>query len=274
MNVALSNPATARPHPAAERLLAAVLGMRAPFGHERSFRMSAGRLLADRFLLSVACGALGPAADAKLMNVFRDLGLPSSFQPAVDRLLPGSPFIHFAFEREPAAAVYKVYLEQPAPRTATGPVVLHHACKWNANAAGQGAVTSRYVWLPRLSAGEVEQRIRSMTGQHPDVGRAAVRIFQRACGDRGRAAVRFLQVSDEGTARLSFDLNLYDTNLRIIDAEPALIDVATPLGIDPAEVRAVCEPIRTSRVGHLAGGVHRDGRPFITVYHGVEGRHG
>ncbi len=40
----------------------------------------------------------------------------------------------------------------------------------------------------------------------------------------------------------------------------------------PDSFQALYDQVRSQRLGHLAGGVHRDGASFATVYYGVERR--
>jgi hypothetical protein len=44
--------------------------------------------------------------------------------------------------------------------------------------------------------------------------------------------------------------------------------------IRPGQFQAFFDQIRNQSAGHLAGGIHRDGRNFFNVYHGVERRNG
>ena len=43
-------------------------------------------------------------------------------------------------------------------------------------------------------------------------------------------------------------------------------------GLRPGQFQALYDQVRALPLGHLAGGVHRDGTPFATVYYGVEQR--
>lgn len=235
--------------------------------------MVRGSILRDRFLLSLAAGALGPRSKSKVLNLLGQLSTPPEFAESIRRLLSSSPFVHFGFEAEGGAGVLKVYFEQRAPVGPQSPVLLHYAFKWRVGDDG-GRVKSQYVWHPRLSQEGIDQRVLGLLGADSSIGRVTLQLRQRAFSTMNRGSIRFLEVIDEGTRRRSFDLNLYDANVRIVDIEAELAEVCRVLGIEPSELSALCRPIRTSRVGHIAGGIHRDGHEFFTVYHGVESRHG
>ncbi|HSU66019.1 MAG TPA: hypothetical protein VLJ39_04075 [Tepidisphaeraceae bacterium] len=257
---------------AADLLLDAVSSLRIPFGLERSFRIGPGRIFDNRFLLSISRGALGAEADRRLLELVTRIDLPSEFVSSADRLIRGSRFVHFGFEQEDQSASFKLYFERPAPLRPTAPVLLYEAFKWDIGNPARRTV-SRYVWNP-LSPAQLSARIHSMHTTDSELARLAVSILDRAFQTLGQGDLRLLEVTDEGTARQSWDVNLYAANVRIVDLEQMVRALSRHFAIDEALVAGICEPIRTSLVGHIAGGVHRDGNEFFTVYHGVERRQG
>jgi tryptophan halogenase len=261
-------------HPHARELFHFVAELKVPFGHERSFRLIPGGILSNRFLLSVAKGALGPRADAAVLELLSGLNVPADFLETIRRLLPAARFVHFGFEQDAQGAVYKLYLEQQVPGRAPGPVLLHQAFKWNV-ADPARRVMSRYLWYPSLALEEIMGRVSNICGQaDPEPCEATQALLELARMRTVGGSIRYLEVAEEGTSRQSFDLNLYDANLRIVDVEPLLAGVCRHYSVDQSLLQSLCDPIRASKLGHIAGGIHRDGRSFFTVYFGVEGRHG
>jgi tryptophan halogenase len=261
-------------HPHARDLIQLVAELKVPFGHERSFRFVRGGVLSDRFLLSVAKTALGARGDALVLELLSRLKVPPDFLETISRLLPPSPFVHFGFERDFHGAVYKLYLEQPAAGGSRGPVLLHQAFKWDVNDAAR-RVISRYVWHPALTVEQMIVRVADIYGgEDLEPCRTTLEILQLAQRRMVRGGIRYLEVTDEGTSRRSFDLNLYDANIRIVDVEPLLAQVRRHYSVDPSVFESLWDPIRALKLGHIAGGLHRDGRSFFTVYFGVQGRHG
>ena len=53
------------------------------------------------------------------------------------------------------------------------------------------------------------------------------------------------------------------------DAGPdMLFALRDHFGIAPGRFQALYDQVKGKRFGHLAGGIHRDGRPFFNVYYG------
>src|SRR5262249_19651184 len=86
----------------------------------------------------------------------------------------------------------------------------------------------------------------------------------------GPGGVRYLEVTEEGNARRSFDLNLYPAGLTVGDVAPALSRIAAYFALPAGQWGSLFEPIRSRSLGHLAGGIHRAGDDFFNVYYGVE----
>lgn len=266
----------APPTAAAERattLVRLVDGLGAPYQHERSFRMAPGRLQANRMLLSVDRKRLGDRAAARLAALCAQLGLPEAQLASVPRQVRAARCVHFGFEGEDDRALYKVYFEnaRAEEEAASGdPVLLHLAYKWDP-ARPERCVTTRYEWLPRVGADEMRRRMAQTYGAGAPFD-AAVALLDLAAARKDPARLQFLQVSEEGSPRRSFDLNLYDAGLQVRDAQAPLVRLREHFGLRPGQFQALYDQVKNQRLGHFAGGVHRDGAPFATVYYGVERR--
>jgi hypothetical protein len=77
-------------------------------------------------------------------------------------------------------------------------------------------------------------------------------------------------VTEKGNPRNSFDINLYKSGVRIEEIKPFLVKLADYYDLDPQEFSVFCDQIASKRFGHLAGGLDREGRDFMTIYYGVE----
>ena len=53
--------------------------------------------------------------------------------------------------------------------------------------------------------------------------------------------------------------------------QPLLGQMREMFDLRPGQWQALYDQIKGKALGHLAGGVHRDGRPFFNVYYGVVG---
>jgi tryptophan halogenase len=266
----------AAPDAAAERaatLVRLVDGLGATYHHERSFRMAPQRLQANRMLLSVDRKRLGDGAEARIAAVCAQLGLPEAPLASVPGQVRSARCVHFGFEGEEDRALYKVYFENARADAEAGsgdPVLLHLAYKWDP-AAPERCVTTRYEWLPRIGAHEMRSRMAAIYGPGAPL-EAALALLDLAAARQDPARLQFLEVGEEGNARRSFDLNLYDAGLQVRDAHVPLVRLREHFGLRAGQFQALYDQVKSQRLGHLAGGVHRDGASFATVYYGVERR--
>lgn len=79
-----------------------------------------------------------------------------------------------------------------------------------------------------------------------------------------------LDVEEEGSVRRSFDLNLYPLDLTIAAARPILNELGRDFALPSDQIGGVFDPLGALALGHISGGVGREGRPFATIYFGVE----
>ncbi len=132
-------------------------------------------------------------------------------------------------------------------------------------------MTTRYLWHPRLQADALEARMAAAYGEGVPL-EAARALLGLAVARVPAAQLQLLEVEEDGNARRSFDLNVYDAGLAVRDAQAALARLREHFGVRPGQFQALYDQVRAKPLGHLAGGVHRDGAPFATVYYGVERR--
>ena len=101
----------------------------------------------------------------------------------------------------------------------------------------------------------------------PDVIRNLVSRALTKIPDRD---LQYLEVTEEGNPRRSFDINIYKAHLQVSEFYPALQTLCSRQGVSDETLHSVCNPILNKRFGHLAGGMDRAGNTFFTVYYGVE----
>jgi tryptophan halogenase len=255
----------------AEQLFRLVRGLRVNFGCERSFRLCRGALLPNRLLLSLSKRALEPGANEKLLALCRQLNMPPEGISATGESLDAARFIHLGFEESSSACLYKLYLEHGLPEGGPhGPVLLHLAFKWQPHCPSRFVVT-HYTWHPFASTEDVLGRVTELLSQpgHEEACAIAQEVVRLAARRVGPDDLRYLEVTEE-SGRRSFDLNVYNAGLRLRDLAPLLARMCRHHGIDSERFEAVYEPIQFHSLGHVAGGVHREGQDFFTIYHGVE----
>ena len=245
-------------------------------GVERSFKVRRGAVLWDRMLVGIDKASIAPTADLKLLNICDRMGMPPGLREAFRPELAEVNFVLFGFEADGETVVHKAYLEyydQFPSRTRdqadkTSPYLMHLGYKWDVDDPSRTART-RYTWLPMLSGSAILNRIEAIyaTAERPEGFEAVEKIFRAAAGRLNRSQLIYLDVTEVGQPRRSFDVNLYAAGLRLseigemLDLTARRFDVA-----DETVLRRLAE-IDEAVLGHLAGGVDRHEREFMTVYY-------
>lgn len=274
-------PVNAPPDPAGEKaalLLRLVGELGVPYQHERSFRISAGFLTANRYLLTVDKRDIQGEARVRALSICGQLGMPPELREQAAERFDIARCIHFGFEAGPGNILCKLYLERSvgederaAAMARAEPVLLHLAFKWDTDTGSH--VVTRYLWHPGLAPGQVEERIagvyRAGAG-HPGLEMTRA-VLREAASRVPPEQVQYLEVLEAENGRRSFDLNLYAAGLRLRELQGALYGMRDHFGVQPGRFQALYDQIKGRSFGHLAGGVHRDGREFFNVYYGVEG---
>ena len=274
-------PVNAPPDPAgqAAALLLQLVGeLGVPHQHERSFRVAAGALLANRFLLTLDARDIPGDPLARTLAICDRLQMPAALRAEAQRRFAMARCVHFGFEAGPGSVVCKLYLEREVPaeeaahaRAGHGSVLLHLAFKWDQLSGQQ--VTTQYLWYPATRVEDIEARLAQVyRGGEPaaslEIARAALAL---AAGRASAETLQYLEVQEPDNGRRSFDLNVYAANLAVKDAQPLLARMRDRFGLRPGEFQALYDQIKGRALGHLAGGVHRDGKDFFNVYYGVTG---
>ena len=275
----------AQPSRAAEdanRLFRLVSGAGVPFVYERSFRMREGELLANRYLLSAGRQAERGETDKPLAGVFRQLDMPGEFLEAAERNLPLARCVHFGFEADARSHLLKVYLEVAAKgdgidavegawRPADDAVLEHIAYKWNP-AKHEERVIGQYLHWPALSAAAILSRVREVYegAESQESLQIAEGVVQLAAGRMPEEDIHYLEIEEAGGPRRSFSINFYDAGLTLTDLYPFLSRMRRRFGVAPGQFQALYDQIKERKFGHLAGGLHRNGKDFFNVYYGPQ----
>jgi tryptophan halogenase len=258
-------------------LLRLVSELDAPHQHERSFRLSAAGLLANRFLLTLNTRDIRGDARARVLGICAELGMPDRLRQAAGEKFAMAACLHFGFEGGPGSILCKLYLERAIPaeearraRERGEPLLLHLAFKWDLLTAAE--VVTEYLWYPGLDAAGIEARLAQVyRGGEPaasfEIAKGTLALAaQRVAAER----LQYLEVQ-EANGRSSFDLNVYDAALQVKDLQPLLQRMREHYAVPPGRFQALYDQIKTQALGHVAGGVHRNGRDFFNLYYGVSG---
>lgn len=260
----------------AAQLIRLVGDLDIPHQYERSFRVSAHGIQANRFLLTLNVRDLPGDPAAQVLAICDRMAMPADARVAARESFGMANCIHFGFEGDATGLVCKLYLERAVPpeearsvRASGGSALLHLAFKWN---MGRGDwVTTRYRWYPALRKEEIQARMQDVYGTAATSCGMAHEILEAACARVGAERLQYLEVDEVENSRRSFDLNLYNAKMQVRDIQPALYRMRDHFGVRPGQFQALYDQVNGLALGHLAGGLHRRGEDFFNIYYGVVG---
>jgi hypothetical protein len=242
-----------------------------PHGYEYSFKMCEGLILADRFLITMDKAALGKDYRKRVIDLCTKLRAPSSFVEAIERSITEARILPFGFESSEQGGMHKVYLEFPLP-SLTEPTLVHTSYKWDPVHPERRAIGT-YMRHPLLSYEDTAERVRNMLAECRKPGAFEIADeFLRLAMPRLKENFHYLEVTEEGNPRKSFDVNFYSAFLTVGDVHPMLLRIAERYSLSIGEFEARLKPIEKMRFGHLTGGIDREGRDFFTIHFGVQPR--
>lgn len=251
--------------------------LKAPYGLERSVKITQGAVADDRCLISVGRGAFGDDAGGRLLGMARALDLPARFAQELPAALGRADIVHFGCETVAGGDIYKIYCEYAASTRAAMespvrvPTLVHLAYKWMPGKPDSGAVT-RYTWVPYGNRIELEQKLADLVPamEAPRAHRCTFALVARVSALIESGGALLMEVEEPGNPRRSCDLNVYDAELLMSDVAGLIEATLNDFAVPQARRRAAFEPARGRTLGHLSAGRGRDGAEFVTIYFGVE----
>lgn len=244
-----------------------------PCGYERSFKMLDNRLFANRYLLGVETKHL---TRDRMLDVCGKLNMPQAYADSLAEHFAEANLVFLGFEDNETGCIYKVYLEFwdkvrkdiQSKRDKMEPVMLHLGFKWNTNDNTHRAV-ARYACYPLLSVSGMLQRLTNIYQGHEDKTslRVAKEIVEFAANRAGERSFIYLEVSEGKSPRISFDINLYRANIRLKEIHASLWELRGHFSISADRFGRLYELAGDKLLGHLSGGVNREGEDFFTVYY-------
>lgn len=281
VNAAPRTLATRESDPGVRRLLDFVGHLGGAYGLERSFKVFDHTLLANRFLATMAKDTVRAPVDRRLLDLCARIGMPRVFMDLYREHLPFAKYVHFGYEENQRRTISKAYLEFPLDwetemlqkPIGADSVLLYLGFKWDPSENSLQALT-RYTGYPRLPLENMLERVAahyagSSSKECLEITRG---IVQTAVDRIGAEQILFLEVSEADNPRNSFDINFYRAKLSLDAYYPHLLSMCRHFHIPEKDFSAFIDPIRSKRFGHLSGGIDRQGKDFLTVYYGVEGR--
>jgi hypothetical protein len=250
------------------------LGARPAF--ERSFKVKEMALLQNRFLLGFEKDAVGANPNEKILQVCEKIGMPPDLMVPFMKNLPEASIAGFGFGENETTCIAKVYLEfgiryyraMEEKPDHPDPYLSHVGYKWDVSDSAKTVVT-KYTCYPAFTVSDMLENISS--GAYRDKAESPFDMVQEIVEMAEKRVKKekflFLGVGEEKNPRNSFDINIYSANLKVADIFAHLSDIFRFYGL-PDKPFELADSIKTQTVGHLAGGIGRDGKSFLTLYCG------
>lgn len=248
-------------------------------GLEHSCKFVEKAIMGNRFLLGVNKKQIEHNAQERIIHICKRLDMPQPLLETFRLCLSDANYVHFGFEESATTCLYKVYVEfwhsikeeLQRGKDPRRPFLLHLGFKWDAFDNKKKAVT-RYTWHPWISVADIHARLGSIldSATHGFALESARNIVSIAATRIPYKDILYLEVTEEGNPRRSFDINVYKADLQIRELYPMLSKLGQHHAISHAEFHDLYARIKTKRFGHLSGGVSREGKDFFTVYYGLE----
>lgn len=226
-------------------------------------------MLTDRFLVAVPVSGVAPQTFA---GIAAGIGIPDKLKALFLEHLPDADVVGYGSEDGEGGVIYKAYLEfwqKVRGQVLAGsrePALMYLGFKWYASDSSRNLV-ARYTCYPMLDLAGLLRRIRAIYGGELDRPSCGAALHLAEFAARRNAAPIYLEVSEDGTARRSYDINLYKANLTLGELEPVLHEAAGRYAVPTAPFSAFYARLRNGVFGHLSGGFGRDGSDFLTVYY-------
>lgn len=182
------------------------------------------------------------------------------------------------FEENETSCIYKVYLEfwnklknklYQRPNK-INPEILYLGFKWN-QIDNTNNIITKYICHPLLTVRSIVKRISSIYNYYDD--KTSLNIVKDIIKIANKRIVNdsfiYLEVSEENNPRESFDINLYKANLQVKDIYPILLKICQNYSINCKDFDFLYSHICDKTLGHLSGGIDRQGRDFMTIYYEV-----
>ncbi len=244
-------------------------------GYEKSFKLLDQQLLPNRYILGISTADLD---QEKLEVICREMNMPGNFLREFQDNLAEANLIMLGFEENRENCIFKIYfefwdkfLEDMRQRTdKTVPGILGLGLKWDALDNTKAAIT-KYDYYPQLTAERILERLSDLYHSHEDKTSIEIarKIIHLAASRADPTSFRYLEAGEENSPRKSFDINFYSANLRIRDLSPMLSELGRHYSSPIQEFSRLYSRVNTEIFGHLAGGINREGKDFLSVYYEV-----
>ncbi|MEA5619944.1 hypothetical protein VB711_19145 [Cronbergia sp. UHCC 0137] len=242
---------------------------------EASFKISHKKLLQNRFTFGIDKKT---QTEQTFLNICKQMDIPDQLLAVYKDNLSDANMVGFGFEGNENGCYYKVYLdfwdkitnELHHKSNKLEPVVSLLGFKWNPLDNTQGVV-SRYICYPLLSVKMILHKLsRIYEHHHLNTLQIIENIINYVANKMiNDSSLVYLEVREENNSRISFDLNFYKANLEIREIYPFLCQICQHYSIPIETFNLLYRKINTKILGHISGGIDREGKDFFTIYYEV-----
>ncbi len=259
-----------------ERLLVqSIKALNAPCWFERSCKIAEKKIFINRFIYIVKIASLGQKSSDKILNICKHLDMPHPLRNAFKGMLPNVSYVLFGYEEGQTSCGYKVYgefnIDKKTIPTLKEPFLAAMGFKWDAMDNAKQVIT-HYTCFPSLSIEAVHNRMGYIfTPQHHkmtlDISKDILAcVLERITLDD----IFYLEAADGNNPRRSFDINVYEAGLKMKDIDPAMKKLLQHFSIPFEIYNRLYNQGADMKLGHLSGGIDREGKEFATIYGGME----
>ena len=242
---------------------------------EKSFKIIKSTILQNRFLIGIRCEK---KSVEQITYICTKMNMPDKQLKIFLENLSDANMLLLGFEENENHSIYKIYLEfwdrlknrlynQPKHIKSE---LLYIGFKWN-QIDNTNNVITKYICHPLLTVRSIVKRISSFYNNYDD--KTSLHIVNDIIKIADKRIVNdsfiYLEVSEENNPRESFDINLYKANLQVKDIYPILLKICHYYSINCKDFDLLYSHICDKNLGHLSGGIDREGRDFITIYYEV-----
>lgn len=244
---------------------------------ERSCGFLENKLFRNRFLLGFEKRMINGSPHEKISTVCEQLDMPIDFLESLQRHLPEANIVGFGFGEQEGACVVKAYLEfgsrfyraVKSKPSKPDPYLSHLSFKWDAEDNTRKAL-ARYTCFPGYTVEEMQAKLSQdfyggATGGPFQIVKGILDLASRKAE---RQRFLYLDVKEENNPRSSFDINVYGANLQLQEVHHFLLDICRHYSIPEKQFVPFYDSAKTHILGHLAGGMNKEGRDFLTIYYG------
>lgn len=246
-----------------------------PLMFERSLRIQSGCVEDRRALFTLPVDAMGSAGLTEVLQICGVMSSPTTFQNSIQRFFHRAEFVHFGFECSGLVLIGKCYLElsqHSLPEASSVGRLNFVGFKWSMTDDSL-AVVSRYRSLAELPWADIQKvMLTDVPADFRDAVAGVLSDFQHST-DQPVSTVdelRLLKVTEEGSNRVSYDLNVYSMARPVAVIADSLRVCCHRLGGDSSSLNKWIHANSLATVGHVSVGLNRRNAPFLTIYHSAD----